>query len=150
MIPVYQRNFARGSGDCFAACLASVMEISLDEVPNLCAEEMDADGSTWMERTVEWLQSRGWGFVYFPYAQTGVLPAGCWVIAGGSTSRADESHAVVGRVELGERTPIMVDGKPGWNWAWQLWYVHDPHPSGWFLDGDPDNLFVLFPSRMQP
>lgn len=67
MKPVHQTNFQRGTGNCFAACLASILEMPLEEVPNFCHEGSDADGSTWLERTARWLEERGRGFVFLNY-----------------------------------------------------------------------------------
>ena len=41
-------------GNCFAACLASIVGVDLDTVPNFCAL-----GDTWMERANAWLGERG-------------------------------------------------------------------------------------------
>jgi len=62
MIPVYQTIFTKGEGNCFPAAIASILELSLDEVPNWLG---DTDGQLikmW-EQVGKWLNKRGWGML---------------------------------------------------------------------------------------
>lgn len=103
MKPVDQTMFGSLSGNCYPACLASILEIELGDVPNFCAQN-------WLARTEEWLRTehdctllgfrpKGEGAFY-------CVPAMYHIIAGKSSRGLD--HAVVG-----------FQGK----------MVHDPHPS---------------------
>jgi hypothetical protein len=143
VIPVFQDNFEVGQGNCFAACIASILELPLDAVPNFCMDHLDADGSTWLERTCAWLKERGWGVLLFNW-DAPVCPLDCWLICSGKSPRAvdagdDWMHAVVCRSEVIER----VDNGETWTHRWQATMVHDPHPSGAFLAGDPVDVLVL-------
>lgn len=54
MVPVMQTTFGKGTGNCFAACIASILDISLDEVPFF----MD-HGDNWYTQFVNWAYDRG-------------------------------------------------------------------------------------------
>ena len=43
MILVKQTKFGKGEGNCFPACLASVLELSLEEVPEIRGENWISD-----------------------------------------------------------------------------------------------------------
>jgi hypothetical protein len=127
--PVDQTEFERGQGNCLSACLASILEIGVDEVPNFCRAE-EVAGPGWLVRLDEWLSFRGWGFVHLDWAEVGVhcILSDCWVIAMGDVDGCEEGHAVVARAVIvrwrteteGERTTHLCD--------YELRYVHDPHP----------------------
>jgi len=44
-------------GNCFAACIASILEVSLEEVPNFC------NFDDWRWRTNRWLAPRGLAYI---------------------------------------------------------------------------------------
>lgn len=104
MKPVTQNKLVTDSttGNCLAACLASIFECEIHEIPEF--EEMHE--SEWFECLVEWLWSKGRGFkeVYL----TGEHPKGVYIGVGQSPRNPKNTHAVV-----------VQDGE----------IVHDPHPS---------------------
>ena len=55
MKKVYQNKFGAG-GNCFQACIASIFELSLEEVPDFCNEYK---GEVYYEQFVKWLNKRG-------------------------------------------------------------------------------------------
>lgn len=118
MIPVYQTKFssADGSthGNCLAACVASIFEIPIDQVP--AWEEM---GEEWSDSFLQFIEESG-----YEYEGSYVVNGGTWgdmlqwsagvdgyFIVGGKSPRSyvQRGHAVIYR--NGEM-------------------VHDPHPSG--------------------
>ena len=111
MIPVYQTLFGDGSdgtpcGNCFAACIASLLELPLDALPNFCALE------GWREATDRWLGDRG--FFYLDVAPgPGFSPETAFGRAG--------YHIMSGPGPRGLRHSVV--GRAGR-------MVHDPHPSG--------------------
>lgn len=120
-------NFVTQSTEtnCFAACLASILEIPIDAVPK------GADGATWNLLDVqEWLNTEfdlqaleitfGSGGTIYPMTH----PITCIVI--GKSPRGEKNHAVVAET----------CGLYGFT------LIHDPHPSGLFIEGDP--LFATF------
>lgn len=56
MKPVQQTDFTTTTGDCFAACVASILELGIDEVPNFCGLY---SAETWEDHFDEWLEERG-------------------------------------------------------------------------------------------
>lgn len=121
MKPVFQTRFASPEhpelppGNCFAACIASILEVPLEMVPWPTVDERGVDGWTaYMQRLSEWLACRGWAIldapIPRPWCSADALEDSPLIwIAGGLSPRGSFSHAVVCR------WPNM---------------IHDPHPSG--------------------
>jgi len=101
MKPIYQTRFAgpdapvAEQGNCFAACLASILECSLEEVDVL----FDESGSEyWLDVFQKRLSDRG-----FPYKMLMMAPTNWTVhhlrgvpyIAGGPSPRGDWLHSCV-------------------------------------------------------
>lgn len=105
MKPVDQTILGPG-GNCYAACLASILEIGIGDVPNFCAQS-----GNWVARAEEWLRTKHdctlLGFRPKGEGDFYCIPAMYHIIAGKSPRRG-LYHAVVG-----------FQGK----------IIHDPHPS---------------------
>lgn len=139
MINVRQTIFERGKGNCLSACLASVLELPIEEVPSFCNE---GEEGSWLLRMGAWLRTHGLGFVNVPWnSEMGALPFNCHPIVMGTTTRSEEHHAVVGCVEIGNTEPTEVDGIS--RTAWRIIYLWDPHPSGNGLDEIESLLFIV-------
>lgn len=126
MIPVRQTVFtdeAKGiKGNCFCACLASLLDLEIDEVPEF---DKMAPGE-WQKPFIEFLFKRGFNFI-------GTLKFGDWlneldvglrgfVIVGGISPRcAERGHSV-----------IYYHSEP----------YFDPHPSDAFLV-EPKEVFLI-------
>ena len=52
MTPVDQTKFGPQKGDCMSAAVASILEVPLEDVPNLC-------GDRWLQKLQRWLRKRG-------------------------------------------------------------------------------------------
>lgn len=106
MKPVDQTIFGKG-GNCLAACIASIFEYPLQDVPNFCG---DYDDNSWFHALNDWLLRQGFVAVMFK-TQEAVLDhlwlRGAFCIVSGTTERG-LSHATVWQNEK---------------------CVHDPHPS---------------------
>lgn len=105
MKPVDQTLFGGKEGNCYAACLASLLELSIDDVPNFCAHP-----GNWLGRAEEWTR-KNHGLTMLGFRPKGegafyCIPAVYHIMAGKSPRGLD--HAVV---------------------AFQGQMVHDPHPS---------------------
>lgn len=123
MIPTFrpqdQTLFGNEEGNCYAACVASVTGIPLEEVPNFCLK------STWLADSINWLRDRGWGVFYL------------YDVAG-------ERSNLPGTVRWWSSYPCIVTGKsPRGDWLHCVVdqggeVVHDPHP---------DKTGILPPTR---
>lgn len=120
MTPVDQRIIAKTEGavgDCLSACIASVLDLPLDDVPIFVAEP------DWYGACVAWLRARGIALVLLQNLQNEwpwIPPDNLPIIVGGPSPRGPWHHAVVG---------IWRDGG-----AMQV--LHDPHPSRAGLAGN--------------
>jgi hypothetical protein len=100
MIPVDQTVTDPVLGNCLSACVASILELPIEEVP-----WFNEDPATWWERFGAWCEARGHTPIFLPWSTP--APVG-YAIAGVASRRADGVlHAIV-----------CLDGK----------IVHDPQP----------------------
>ena len=122
MKPVMQKIFDSRKGDCVRACLASIFELSIDEVPNFW--EQIQDPTEFWRLINEWLMEN---FrvknIFLKYSKkTANILEGVLCIAGGTSPRhTPGGHAIV----------------------WRDGLLHDPHPSGDGLLGDPEDFMVF-------
>ena len=91
-------------GDCFRACISSITEIEMEEVPNFC--EPDAD---WPDNLHHWLRKHGMGYVevgFCPPDGRGTLrwilavmeeraPNTYYILSGQSQKWPETNHSVV-------------------------------------------------------
>lgn len=117
MIPVYQTQFGSPKGNCFMACIASILEIPLRECPDLSADSV----TDWNETTDKWLAARG--LKRIEHEADDAPPEG-YALANGPSTRG-LLHSCV---------------------AWNGKIIHDPHPSGegllaieWYTTIETDN-----------
>lgn len=136
MTPINQTIFDAGRGDCLRACIASILDLAITEVPNFI--EQDDRGPS--HPALQWLERRGlaairidWtgrsGFTSQQFFQTVPSMDNVYCVVGGVSPRSTESakryHAVVGRAS-----------------GYKIDIVHDPHPSRAGLIGNP--LFAMW------
>jgi hypothetical protein len=121
MRPVDQTTFGFPGGNCFSACVASLLEVPLEDVPQFMGDTLD-DDSTWYERFREWLAPRS---LYPLCLKLGSewVPPGFHILSGRSPRHATALHSV-----------IALDAR----------VVHDPHPSRAGL-ATRDDVIVLIP-----
>ena len=127
MIPYHQLNGHDPDngvyGDCYRACLGSILEIDPRDMPNFCEKPEDE----YLEFTRNWLaENCGVAMATFPYEtkdlsellkHLGALNPGIYFTLGGRSPRGFNHEVVV------------LDGK----------IVHDPAPSGGGLVGPMDD-----------
>jgi len=117
---VFQSKFGNGEGNCFAACIASLLEIDLDSVPDFYLLFQ----ANWFDKFNEWLHPLGFSAIIISHHaihQEVGLPSDCYYLMGGMSPRGI-MHSVIG-----------LDGK----------MVHDPHPSGEGLVNVDDYTFFV-------
>lgn len=105
MKPVMQ-TVTGARGNCFSACLASVFECPLEDVPNFF-DAADAAGTTWWEAVEAWLRPRGFAIITVQLASDQYAALQGWSIVWGKSERGFE------------HSTVWHGGK----------MVHDPHPS---------------------
>lgn len=59
MKPVFQKVVDAGKGDCWAACIASILELPLEEVPNFVGLSDHSKGILAEDLVKKWLKERG-------------------------------------------------------------------------------------------
>lgn len=84
MIPVYQTTTG-DAGNCFAACVASLLELRMADMPT---------GFRFYDEWFPWLQARGWGIKTREVAQH-PLPEGYCIVQAASPRGFRSGHAVV-------------------------------------------------------
>jgi len=136
MVPVTQTRVGYPEGNCFMAAIASVLEVSLDDLPDLFDEccEWHEDGrwdhGDWWGVTRGAVRSLGWDIVYIPTKDHKGVPPG-YSIAGGPSPRKD---VVNGDGKNAGHAVVCLDGR----------MIHDPHPSGDGLDGNVVDEWYIF------
>lgn len=100
---VFQTKFGK-EGNCFAACLASLFGVSIDEIPDFFSK----GDEFWWDNVRAFLKERGYGVFTIGYSEDWMKEqCGCFIVAG--KSPRELTHAV-----------IYNEGK----------MIHDPHPDG--------------------
>lgn len=118
MKPIDQTLLGADDGNCFAACVASLLELPLAEVPNFCK---GLTNDAWYPQFIEWLQARGWNAMFLQ--SLGIIERDAtagYYIASGPTERG-MLHATV-----------WCAGK----------LAHDPHPSRAGIQSITDYCFL--------
>jgi len=112
MKPVMQTRFGNEEGNCFDACLASLLEVPLETIPHLNEEN-------WVDATNAWLMKEfGCFYFEFEYNEAMAFPVLGYHVMSGISPRSPDwprlYHSVIG-----------YQGK----------MVHDPHPDGTGIKG---------------
>lgn len=120
MIRVTQTVFG-ADGNCLPACVASILELDIAEVPNFCAGQFDG---SWLRRMADWLAERGFSAVHVSVGDRdpGAThdPEGLAIIAEWLKTRRVGLAIVSGYTARGRsHSTVWRDGD----------LVHDPHPS---------------------
>lgn len=122
MKPVQQTVFKKTLGDCFRACVASIFEFPIEEMPNFW--EQTQDGEKFWELTNKWMLNLGYKCVSFQIKKQDQCEFNrILCVACAKSPRGDEDHAVV----------------------WRDGLVYDPHPSQAGLTEYPDTFTFFIP-----
>ena len=114
MQAIDQTTFGEGLGNCFSACVASILELPIDDVPFFGADEL------WWTRFSEWLEARNLYAVCLKH-RAGRAPVGYHILSGKSP-RGEFMHSVVAKGED---------------------IVHDPHPSRANIQDRVDCIIIV-------
>ncbi len=124
MKPVKQTKFGPVEGNCFAACLASLLEVEIDTV------EIDMSANKWFDSVQEWLKPRNLFFlevridvaVKYPfYAMNGI-----YCIMSGKSPRVFDGHPETNHCVVG-----MINSLTGGLVSHDM--IHDPHPDNTYI-----------------
>ena len=115
MKPIMQTDFTFNTGNCGEACLASILEIELSDIPMLHDPDNVQDGQIYCKNLRNFLSQFGLSYIDLTFIE-GHNPKDffkdCWAIVTGLSPRGTEE----------------------WHRHGVVWYngeiVHDPHPSG--------------------
>jgi hypothetical protein len=123
MIPVSQTNFTKHGGNCLTACVASILELPIDAVPEFCV-----DGE-WFDRLYQFCESHGFFLIYWreqdiPHPP---MPLNAYVIVALKLQGTEDLHAVVCKAERTGFQPVSAEEQ---NWTWEARVVHDPNTKG--------------------
>jgi hypothetical protein len=122
MIPVYQTIFGK-HGNCFQACVASLLELPLSSVPDFCNYQPQCD---WWDFLQDWFRERGHCALEIRLEPNCVVwSEGCLCVLSG-VGASGLIHSVVGRTVRG-----------GFE------YVFDPYPNGNFVQKPTHALFFV-------
>lgn len=102
MKPQDQTTFGAPGGNCFSACIASILDMPVDKVPYFMSD--DPLGREWIAKLANWLRPRG----LYPMILTSQANVPGIHVVHGDSPRGVGGHAVVGMGDM---------------------IVHDPHPS---------------------
>lgn len=125
MKPVMQTVTGRG-GNCFAACLASILELPITDVPNFFDLAPDEPGP-WWKVVRDWLRPHGFGIITIAFEKAESWDELC----------LDGYHIVSGkspRMEGAHHSTVWYRGR----------MVHDPHPDQSGIPA-PETLELLYP-----
>ena len=130
------------AGNCVSACIASILEIPIEEVPHFAQLQMDRakqneGGKGLKGMVVEFLNSKGLDLICCEWVteHDGIIPRcyfghnGRHAILSGKSPRGVCDHAVVGEAK-----------------GYGMWIVHDPHPSRDGITGDPYAVWFIVPA----
>jgi hypothetical protein len=120
MTPVFQTLFGGDEGNCLPACVASILELGIGDVPNFCAGQ---DDGSWFDRLSDWLAEDGLCAVHVPFVDsdpgTAPAPEDLDFVSEWMKRRRIGFAIVNGYTERGlSHSTVWCDGK----------LVHDPHP----------------------
>lgn len=128
MKPVFQTTFGSPGGNCFQACVASILEMPIDALPAFGQDVRFLDKGQWyIPRMSEWLIAHcGVGMLLITNEKGGAheFIQSAIVIAGGDTTRGT----------LGGHCVVWQDGR----------CIHDPYPGGEGLSRPPEEFYLFF------
>lgn len=115
-------------GNCYPSCIASLLDLDLADVPHVY-QLHPTDDEAAMQEMLDWLRTRGLSSMSFGWSDwVQRYMHGSLCVISGKSPRGGFNHAVVGEIT-----------REGWR------LVHDPHPSGAGIVGEPTDVEFLLP-----
>lgn len=136
---VYQTRNNGTDGNCFHACIASVLGLDLSDVPDILPNTPHED---WWKQWAVWFETQGigWFFGFFDGLDKFSISIGALAILCGPSQRAKDEgaeygHCIVARYQVR-------------NGQHYFKYVHNPTPDAGpketWLAGDPTDMLILW------
>lgn len=139
--PVDQTTFfsADTRGNCWAACIASILELPITDIPHFVADY----GSDWWRQTKLWCEARGFwcdyprivkkadgSYCLYRHRKYGGLEKldAEFIIVDGISPRGI-GHAVIADAHKWAQIGFRYEQRGDENDGCRLWLAHDPHPS---------------------
>ncbi len=136
MKPVFQTRFGFEDGNCFEACIASILEIPLDDIPDFHKNAKGDNGPAYWKNIAGWCKDKPFNIIAVALTEDHdplTFFKDSWVIVSGPSPRGKEDwhiHACV--------------------W-WNGKIVHDPHPDQQGLKEITEyNFFIWKQPRIFP
>lgn len=126
MKKTYQTLFGNLKGNCFTACISTILEIPIESIPHFCKGGND----NWYADFLWWLETVGYSNIELlaEHYEHWSPSEGLQCYLSGKSPRGNFDHVVVGRYENGEYKIIF-----------------DPHPDNTGLDGPLKNVGFFVP-----
>lgn len=141
MTPVFQTIVDHGEGDCLRACIASILDLGIDDVPNFRAGLKHGDPTP--DRSREWLAGRNLRRLRIPMLDQNLpylcegADSGPYLVLATVQSQMFENthHCVVCRINGFSKEKPWIE------------IVHDPNPNNQPYPADlmPIEISVLIP-----
>jgi hypothetical protein len=140
MTPVDQSVIDENIGDCYSACLASVLDLPLADVPNFAKQdyELGEVGPGFRELVKLWLRKRGLRLIHVEFYHPDYK-----CVDSETLGRAWVGHDPEPLILCGQSPRLRSDGRHrlhavvGEAKGWGFKVIHDPHPDRQGLLGEP-------------
>ena len=137
MKPAHQIHINDTNGDCHAACIASLLEIPIEAMPDFFADTPPYGRNSYVLRT-KWLREQGLQEVYFLLGSFPV-PEGYGILSVKSLLYPNATHAVVWKGDADGGNQIVHNPNPQDTWGLNIpneewvgfWVLAPLDPSLW-------------------
>lgn len=124
MKPVMQTKFGKNQGDCLLACVASLFEMDIKDVP-----DFTLSGKDWFDDFYEYCKGRGMSLILIHPDENGnfskIFISDMYAILLFEVIGSEEDHAVIGILERMDDDPDDPEGRI----IWESRIYHDPNPN---------------------
>lgn len=130
MTKVYQTKYGKDTGNCFAACLASVLDLPIESIPEEIQEDKD-----WYFRLMDFCKARDLAMMYASHPMGECMPFNMIGIGAFTVKDNGGVHAVVISTRLIERDGAHLE--------WGTTVIHDPNQSPVPLEVDQWAFYIF-------
>ncbi len=127
MTPVCQTKYGKGNGNCLTACVASILNVQISELPDFSVD------NEWFDLLYQFCKDKGYTLMYWhSEALPSVLTFNAYVVMLLELDGTDETHAVVAKAVFSKKVVVekQHDTDGGIEWSCTYEEVHDPNRLG--------------------